>query len=113
TMPGDEHQAITHVSVVEQLGGFTLVGCRLETGRTHQVRIHLGERGTPICGERIYDRPLHGAPLPDKSGAERLALHAATLAIDHPASGKRMSWTAAMPADMERLLRKLRGNQVR
>ena len=41
---------------------FTLVECRLETGRTHQVRIHLGEAETPLCGERIYDRPLHGKP---------------------------------------------------
>ena len=62
--------AVTHVRVVEQLGEFTLVECRLETGRTHQVRIHLGERGTPLCGERIYDRPLHGRPLPDASGGQ-------------------------------------------
>jgi 23S rRNA pseudouridine1911/1915/1917 synthase len=106
--PGDEHLAITEVRVVEPLGNFTLVECRLETGRTHQVRIHLGERGTPICGERVYDRPLHGAPLPDQSGAERVALHAATLAVDHPVTGKRMCWTSEPPADMQRLLKKLR-----
>jgi 23S rRNA pseudouridine1911/1915/1917 synthase len=108
SMPGDEHHAVTHVSIVEDLGSFTLVECRLETGRTHQVRIHLGERGTPICGERVYDRPLHGAPLPDKSGTERLALHAASLEIDHPATQKRMRWTAKLPSDMDKLLQKLR-----
>ena len=74
------------------LGDFTLVECELETGRTHQVRIHLGEAGTPLCGERVYDRPLHGQPLPDKSGAKRPLLHAAYLALDHPATGKRMEW---------------------
>src|SRR5262245_53535089 len=51
----DGQRAVTHVEVVEELGDFTLVRCRLETGRTHQVRIHLGEAGTPLCGERLYD----------------------------------------------------------
>jgi 23S rRNA pseudouridine1911/1915/1917 synthase len=101
-------RAITHVRVLEELGEFTLVECRLETGRTHQVRIHLGERGTPICGERIYDRPLHGRPLADTSGATRLALHAASLSIIHPKSGKRMQWKAPLSADIERLLKELR-----
>jgi 23S rRNA pseudouridine1911/1915/1917 synthase len=101
-------QAVTHVRVVEMLGAHTLVECRLETGRTHQVRIHLGERGTPICGEKLYDRPVHGAPLPDGSGARRLMLHAATLGIEHPATGRHVTWTAALPGDMEKLLAKLR-----
>jgi 23S rRNA pseudouridine1911/1915/1917 synthase len=100
--------AVTHVRVLEDLGDFTLVECRLETGRTHQVRIHLGDSGTPLCGERIYDRPLHGAPLPDTSGAERPMLHAGSLAIDHPATGQRMNWTAGLPEDMLKLLRRLR-----
>jgi 23S rRNA pseudouridine1911/1915/1917 synthase len=90
------------------LGAFTLVECRLETGRTHQVRIHLGERGTPLCGERVYDRPLHGRPLPDASGAKRPMLHAATLALSHPATGKRLAWEAEMPEDMAGLLKKRR-----
>jgi 23S rRNA pseudouridine1911/1915/1917 synthase len=101
-------RAVTQVRVVEELGKFTLVECRLETGRTHQVRIHLGERGTPICGETIYDRPLHGAPLEDSSQAKRLALHAATLVVEHPATGKRMRWQAELPEDLKRLLLKLR-----
>ncbi|MBI2806723.1 MAG: RluA family pseudouridine synthase [Planctomycetes bacterium] len=96
----DGQLAITQVRVVETLGDFTLVECELETGRTHQVRIHLGEAGTPLCGERVYDRPLHGKPLPDTSGADRPMLHAAYLALDHPATGKRMDWHAAMPEDM-------------
>jgi 23S rRNA pseudouridine1911/1915/1917 synthase len=108
TDSGKGQHAVTHVRVVEGLGAFTLVECRLETGRTHQVRIHLGERGTPLCGERIYDRPLHGKPVPDPSGAERPMLHAATLALIHPATGKRLAWESALPQDMRALLKRLR-----
>jgi len=107
--PGEGQRAVTHVRVLENLGDLSLVECRLETGRTHQVRIHLGEQGTPLCGERIYDRPLHGRPLPDSSGAIRPALHAAVLEIDHPVTGKRMKWTAPLPADMQSLLTRAKG----
>jgi 23S rRNA pseudouridine1911/1915/1917 synthase len=105
-------QAITHVRVVELLGDFSLVECRLETGRTHQVRIHLGEMGTPLCAERIYDRPLNGKPLPDGSGAKRIALHAATLDFGHPATGRRMHWTSKLPRDMKDLLERLRSRSL-
>ncbi len=108
---GTGQHAVTHVRVVEPLGAFTLVECRLETGRTHQVRIHLGERGFPLCGERVYDRPLHGQPLPDTSGAKRPMLHAATLALTHPATGKRIAWEMKMPNDMRGLLQHLRSNK--
>ncbi len=101
-------RAVTHVRVVEALGDFTLVECRLETGRTHQVRIHLGEAGTPLCGERVYDRPPHGRPFADGSGARRAMLHAARLGFDHPATGKRVTWDAALPKDMGDLLERLR-----
>src|SRR5260370_30835296 len=76
-VPGTGKRAVTDVKVLEDLGSYSLIECRLETGRTHQVRIHLGEAETPICGERVYDRPPHGQPLSDGSGAARLALHAA------------------------------------
>jgi 23S rRNA pseudouridine1911/1915/1917 synthase len=110
---GQGHRAITHVELIEELGEFTLVECRLETGRTHQVRIHLGERGTPICGERIYDRPLHGAPVSDGSGAKRLALHAASLELIHPTTGKQMRWASAMPPELEQLVKRLRNVKSR
>jgi 23S rRNA pseudouridine1911/1915/1917 synthase len=106
--PPGAQRAITHVRVVEEMAAYTLVECRLETGRTHQVRIHLGEAGTPLCGERIYDRPLHGRPCPDGSGLERIALHAATLGFDHPATGKRMRWTSPLPPDFAGLVERLR-----
>jgi len=101
-------RAVTYVRVLENLGDFTLVECRLETGRTHQVRIHLGEAGTPICGERMYDRPLHGKPFPDSSHAPRLALHAARLDFDHPASRRRMTFSSAFPADLTEWLERIR-----
>ena len=83
--PANDGQiAVTHIKIVENLGDFALVECRLETGRTHQVRIHLGEAGTPLCGEKIYDRPVHGQPLPDDSGADRPMLHATRLGLVHP-----------------------------
>ncbi len=108
TTPGQGQRAVTHVRVLEELGDYTLVECRLETGRTHQVRIHLGEAGTPLCGERIYDRPLHGKPLPDGSGMKRVALHAAILGFEHPATGERMRWTSHLPKDMADLIKRLR-----
>ncbi|HEY1187492.1 MAG TPA: RluA family pseudouridine synthase, partial [Gemmata sp.] len=105
----DGKRAVTHVTVLETLGAFALVECRLDTGRTHQVRIHLGEAGSPLCGETVYDRPLDGRPLPDGSGAQRPMLHAARLGVVHPDSGAAMSWEVAPPADFQRLLEKLRG----
>src|SRR4029077_16908107 len=96
----DGKRAVTHIAVREQFDGFTLVECRLETGRTHQVRIHLGEAGTPLCGERVYDRPIHGQPVGDRSQAPRLALHAARLGFEHPATGKRLTWDSPLPEDL-------------
>ncbi|MCS6865325.1 MAG: RluA family pseudouridine synthase [Gemmataceae bacterium] len=107
--PGGQ-RAVTHVQVREVLGRFALVECRLETGRTHQVRIHLGECGTPLCGETVYDRPLHGRPLADDSGALRPMLHAARLGFVHPETGERMSWEVAPPADFATLLQRLRNS---
>jgi 23S rRNA pseudouridine1911/1915/1917 synthase len=97
-------RAVTHVKVLQTWDGFSLVECRLETGRTHQVRIHLGEQGTPLCGERIYDRPLHGKPHPDTSGASRPMLHAQSLGLVHPRTGKTLSWTAEPPRDFRELV---------
>lgn len=104
----DGKKAVTHVRVVEALGEFALVECRLETGRTHQVRIHLGENGTPLCGEKVYDRPVNGAPVGDGSGARRPMLHAARLGFVHPDSGTALSWEVPPPADFTALLAGLR-----
>ncbi|MBS2018083.1 MAG: RluA family pseudouridine synthase [Deltaproteobacteria bacterium] len=99
--------AVTHVEVVERLakGRATLVACRLETGRTHQIRIHLSEEGHPVAGERVYSRGRDPSALVK---APRLMLHAAELGFVHPATGKEMRWTSELPGDMQRVLASLR-----
>jgi 23S rRNA pseudouridine1911/1915/1917 synthase len=111
TLPGTGKRALTHVRPLEHLDGYTLVECRLETGRTHQIRIHLAEAGHPLCGEKVYNKPLFKKPNLDRSGAQRQALHAATLAFKHPITGEQLSFSTPMPADMGRLLVKLRGGK--
>ena len=61
-----------------------------------------------MCGEKVYDRPIHGKPPPDKSGAPRITLHAATLGLKHPKTERPMRWQAPMPEDMDSLWRELR-----
>jgi 23S rRNA pseudouridine1911/1915/1917 synthase len=102
SLPNQGKEAITHIEPVERLDGYTLVGCRLETGRTHQIRIHLAELGHPVCGEKVYD------PRTDASGAPRLALHAAELGFIHPTTGEHLRWTMPLPADMEAFVQRLR-----
>ncbi len=104
----DGKRAVTQVKVLERFVGFGLVECRLETGRTHQVRIHLGEAGTPMCGERLYDRPAGGKPVPDTSGARRPLLHAARLGFVHPDTGVTMAWDSRPPGDFAELWARLR-----
>lgn len=101
---GHGQRAVTHFRVVQSFGGFSLIECRLETGRTHQVRIHLGEAGSPLCGEQVYDRPIHGKPIPDLSHAKRPMLHAAKLGFRHPISEEWVQWESPLPKDMEEFL---------
>jgi 23S rRNA pseudouridine1911/1915/1917 synthase len=109
--PGHGQRAVTHVRVLEEFGRCALVECRLETGRTHQVRIHLGEAGAPLAGEMVYDRPPHGRPAADASGAPRVALHAALLGFTHPVTGEWMEWESPLPADLEAVVRRLRSQK--
>lgn len=101
-------EAITHVRPLELLNGYTLVECRLETGRTHQIRIHLSEQGNPLCGDKVYNGPITRPPIPDRSGAPRLALHAADLGFTHPITGKRVQFSTPLPRDLQRLVERLR-----
>ena len=107
-LPSGGKEATTHVAVVEQLPGYTLVSCRLETGRTHQIRIHLAEGGRPICGEKVYNRMPGGEAIPDGSGTPRLALHAAELGLVHPITGEQLHWTMPLPPDLDSFLERLR-----
>lgn len=104
-------RAVTHARVLERLGSLaTLVACTLETGRTHQIRMHLAERGgTPILADPLYGKPPRDPAL--RAVAEELgrqALHARVLGFVHPATGAALRWESAMPPDMERALSRLR-----
>ena len=95
--------AVTHVAVRERLGGeATLLDCRLETGRTHQIRLHVRGVGHPVLGDPRYGAPFPAAPAP------RMALHAATLGFAHPTSGAPLSFTSPWPADLTAWLDRLR-----
>ncbi len=98
--------AVTHVSVVEPLGPATLVACRLETGRTHQIRVHLAERGgTPILGDPLYGRVPQDPTLRAAAAAlGRQALHARVLGFVHPATGRPVRWESPLPDDLARCL---------
>ena len=105
-------QARTHYKVLERFGkdarpGFALLECCLETGRTHQIRVHLQHIKCPIVGDTVYRRGakpvvMRGVAFP------RQALHAAALELSHPRSGKPMRWSAPLPEDMEKLIAGLR-----
>jgi 23S rRNA pseudouridine1911/1915/1917 synthase len=101
-------EAITHVDVMERLPGYTLLACRLETGRTHQIRIHLAELGHPVCGDKVYHHSVDGSVLPDRSRAPRLALHAVELGFVHPATQQEMHWQMPLPPDLQAFLERLR-----
>ena len=96
--------AVTHIAPREHLDGATLVACRLETGRTHQIRIHLSEASHPLVGEKVYCRGFHGVMIP----APRLMLHAAELGFDHPTDGRPMRFEEPPPPDFEETLTRLR-----
>jgi 23S rRNA pseudouridine1911/1915/1917 synthase len=95
-------RAITHYEVLERFRSWTLLRCRLETGRTHQLRVHLKSIGHPLVGDATYGK-RNSAP-----AFTRQALHAERLALRHPQTGRMMSWRAPPPADIQRLLRTLR-----
>ena len=96
-------EARTRYRLVERFANAALVECRLETGRTHQIRVHLQHLGHPIVGDPVYRR---GASA--RLAFERQALHARELSLVHPRTGTPMTWRAALPADMKRLIAALR-----
>ena len=98
--------ARTHFEVLERFGVATLLRCRLETGRTHQIRVHLASLGHPLVGDPAYGRK---GPVP----FPRQALHAARLALLHPVTGRHCAWESALPADILGLVGALRMHGVR
>ena len=97
--------AVTHYRTVRTLPHATLLECRLETGRTHQVRVHCASIGHPLLGDQTYGRtskPLK--PLLERLGFARQALHAAELGFRHPIGGRTVHFAASLPADMTELI---------
>jgi len=103
--PGEARLAVTHVRPLEVLAGCTLVECRLETGRQHQIRIHLAERGHPLLGEQVYIRDYPGPRFP----ASRTMLHARTLGFRHPRTGAPQRFEREAPRDFTDMVQRLRG----
>jgi len=116
----DGRDAITHYRIEERFRAHTLLRVRLETGRTHQIRVHLAHIGHPVVGDPVYGGRLRlvgrGTAEPSALNAalqafRRQALHAQRLQLEHPVSGRPRSFEAPVPADLERLLQLLRADQ--
>ncbi|HEY6241777.1 MAG TPA: RluA family pseudouridine synthase [Burkholderiales bacterium] len=103
-VPPEAKRSVTHVRPIAALAGATLVECRLETGRQHQIRIHLSELGHPLVGERVYIRDYAGR----KIESVRPMLHARVLGFVHPRTGQRMSFEREAPADFRAMIESLR-----
>jgi 23S rRNA pseudouridine1911/1915/1917 synthase len=110
---GRGKHAVTHYRTIEPLDGASLVECRLETGRTHQVRVHLSSIGHPLLGDPVYGRiPPRFRPMLSKLGFRRQALHAAELGLVHPVTSETLRWRSPLPADMRELLSVLRAESL-
>ena len=117
----DGRRALTHYQVLEVFDGFSLLRLSLETGRLHQIRVHLSFIGYPVAGDAVYggdrERALSDAPSIAVRQAliklNRQALHAETLGFDHPETGERLEFSASMPSDMQHVVDALRSsNQI-
>jgi 23S rRNA pseudouridine1911/1915/1917 synthase len=124
----DGRSAVSHIKVLERLatryGAFTLVEVRIETGRTHQIRVHMQSLGHPVVGDTLYGAPRAIVPVARKgeiehpteepiAGLERNFLHAAHLEFAHPQTGEALTIDAPLPAELEEFLRWLRTESVR
>jgi 23S rRNA pseudouridine1911/1915/1917 synthase len=101
--------AVTHYRMVESFGKTALVECTLETGRTHQVRVHMAHIGHPLIGDAVYSNRQNPYRIgPNQSKFDRQALHAASLGFIHPVSGETLRFDSGLPEDMQLLLSQLR-----
>lgn len=104
--PIDARRAVTHVEALETLANATLLAARLQTGRTHQIRIHLAGLGNPLAGDAQHGGETSRTFLPR---APRLCLHAAVLGFTHPATGQRVRFESPLPEELASYLERLRG----
>jgi 23S rRNA pseudouridine1911/1915/1917 synthase len=101
----DGRRAVTHWQVLERFDGYTYVELNLETGRTHQIRLHLASLGHPVAGDAVYGKKMKHDP---QLAIKRQCLHAFRLGFIHPRSGKKMRFEAPLWPDMEATLQCLR-----
>jgi len=112
-------EAVTHYRVQERYRAHTLVRVQLESGRTHQIRVHMAHRHFPVVGDPVYGGRMRLPRAADKAlvemltGFRRQALHATQLTLTHPASGETKSWSVDVPADMQALIEVLRADAAR
>lgn len=99
------HDAITDYEVLERFGKYTLVRCKLRTGRTHQIRVHMEYLGYPLVGDPKY------SPMKTPFGIKGQALHSHTLEFTHPRTGERMKFEAPLPEDMHKIITRLHNGQ--
>ena len=101
---GTSRDAVTHYTVLERFGQYTYIECRLETGRTHQIRVHMASIGHPVLGDAVY------GPKKAPFSLEGQTLHAMVLGFIHPTTGQYMEFQAPLPDYFERLLAKMRAS---
>ena len=106
---GAGRAAVTHYTVVERFGRMTHVRCELETGRTHQIRVHMAHIGHPLLGDPVYGGNGTSFERLHKSLFTGQCLHAGTLSLTHPVTGERMTFHAPLPANFAAILQLLRG----
>jgi 23S rRNA pseudouridine1911/1915/1917 synthase len=101
--------AVTHYRLIESFAKASLVECTLETGRTHQVRVHMAHIGHPLIGDSVYSNRQNPYRIgPNRSKFDRQALHAAVLGFKHPVSGETLRFESRLPQDIQLLLNELR-----
>jgi len=106
-LPEVGKEAITHIRPLRTVGHLTILECRLETGRTHQIRIHLSERGHPVCGDEVYGQETTKSAETQLPQPPRLALHALELGFQHPVTGMMVHWETPLPGDLNQWLEKV------
>jgi 23S rRNA pseudouridine1911/1915/1917 synthase len=107
--------AVSHVKVIERIrsaryGQFTLVEVSIETGRTHQIRVHLQSLSTPVVGDALYGAPHHFGPPAEQISLDRNFLHATKLVFEHPKTHKTMTMESPLPPELEKILSVLRAD---
>lgn len=104
----DGRHAVTHYRVLERFGDCTWIACRLETGRTHQIRVHMTSIGHPLVGDQVYGPASGKLAGISVAGLQGQCLHAGLLGFVHPSTGAYMEFEAPLPAYLENMLEKLR-----